>query len=172
MKYFIGGLFIIFNLCSFAQERDQSIQLVMINDSLLKELINQSGKDYNLVVNYTGWCKPCVASLPKLIELSSKYANVETFFINPDPLKYDYLIKRYLAKHPEIKKGYVLDDSYKGVCKKRYLAFQHQIYPQYAGHIGLPSIYIMNKNFETVELIVGSDFSKLEDFLSTKGIAH
>jgi thiol-disulfide isomerase/thioredoxin len=141
-------------------------EIIPINDSLLKEQFGKSDKLYNLVVIYTDWCKPCREFFPVLIEICQVNKNIETYYVNPDPRKYTSIIKKYLAKYPEIKISYILDDSYKGSFKKRFISFKEQVYPQYDGLLGIPTVFILSKEFKQIDIIVGNNPDKLKECLS------
>ncbi len=149
-----------------AQVSENYQALIPTNDSILKEEFLKSDKDYHVIITYTDWCKPYVAGMPSIIELCSHYDNVETWFINPDPLKYSSIIKKYLAKHPEIDTSYILDGSYKGSVKKRVIAFRDKIYPSHTGLVGLPMIFILTKDSKPVDVIIGHDIERLKVILS------
>lgn len=166
MKSLLICFFTFLMVTAIAQVSENKQTLIPTNDSILKEEFLKPDKDYHVIITYTNWCKPCVAGMPSLIELCSHYDNVEAWFVNPDPLKYSSIIKKYLAKHPEIDTSYILDGSYKGSVKKRLIAFRDKIYPTHTGLVGLPMIFILTRDFQPVDIIVGHDTNRLKLILS------
>lgn len=163
MKY--PFLFFVLFSTQFIFGQQSEINLTTINESSLREKFKQSDKEYQIVVLYTDWCKPCRAFMPDLIKLLPNYQNCQTYYINPDPLKYDYIIKKYLAKYPEIKESYILDDTFKGNVKKRMIAFKDRAYP-HEGLVGLPTVIIYSKDFTPLDILIGHDLDKLKASLT------
>ncbi len=159
-------LFVLFNTMLVNAQSTNSIQIIPINDSLLKMKIGQSDKLYHVIVIYTDWCKPCRAFFPDLLQILGNQENIDTYFINPDPKKYTSIIKKYLQKYPEIKLSYILDESYKGSFKKRFISFKDQIYPQFQGLLGIPTVFILSKESKQIDIIVGNDPDKLKASLA------
>lgn len=159
-------VFVLFSTMIINAQSTDNIQLVPTNDSLLKVKIAQSEKQYHAIVIYTDWCKPCREYFPDLLQILGNHENIETYFINPDPKKYTSIIKKYLQKYPEIKLSYILDESYKGSFKKRFILFKDQIYPQFQGLLGIPTVFILSIESKQIDIIVGNDPDKLRASLA------
>ena len=165
MRTILLSIFVVFGFLVKAQDSVKS-EIIPINDSLLKEQFGKSDKLYHLIVIYTDWCKPCREFFPVLIDLCNSEKNIQTYYVNPDPRKYTSIIKKYLTKYPEIKVSYILDDSYKGSFKKRFISFKEQVYPRYDGLLGIPTVFILSKEFEEIDIVVGNNPDKLKECLS------
>ncbi len=113
MKKLLCFLLLIAN-STVAQDARKLIQVIETNDSLTKEIIQHSDKEYHLLIMYVDWCKPCRDSLPVLLKLLSDFPDVEPHFIYVDKLSYINLLKKYLVSYPEIEQSYILDGSYEG----------------------------------------------------------
>jgi thiol-disulfide isomerase/thioredoxin len=166
-KYFLLWLFLLSNV-ALAQEGQRLTTVIETNDSIIKEFIKISDKEYHLLILYVDWCKPCRDSLPVLLKLLSDLPDVEPHFIYVDKLSYINLLKKYLENYPEIEQSYILDRSYEGNVKKRLIKFRDQFCTDCSDIVGLPSVLLITRDLDVIFKRAGSDYHFLRKFLNSQ----
>ncbi|MBK6344839.1 MAG: hypothetical protein IPN08_00930 [Bacteroidales bacterium] len=167
MKKLLCFLLLIAN-STVAQDARKLIQVIETNDSLTKEIIQHSDKEYHLLIMYVDWCKPCRDSLPVLLKLLSDFPDVEPHFIYVDKLSYINLLKKYLVSYPEIEQSYILDGSYEGNVKKRLIKFRDQFCTDCSDIVGFPSVLLLTRDLDVLFKRAGSDYHVLRQFLKSQ----
>lgn len=157
--------FVLLANISFGQVRERTTKIIETNDSLIKDVIKNSEKEYHLLILYVDWCKPCRDSLPSLFQVLYEYPSLESYFIYVDKTSYINLLSKYLEKNPGIKQSYILDNSYTGNVKKRLIKFRNQFCDNCSEVEGLPSVILINKDYEVLFKRSGTDHNFLRNYL-------
>lgn len=141
-----------------------SVPIINLNLQIFKELLSNSSTEYHLVVLFAEWCKPCTESIPIIDSITSEFQNLICYYVYPDTEKYVKFLKKYLHNQSIITKAYILDNSYKGNVKRRFITFKEQICTDCKNNIGFPTIILMDKNMKVFYRATG-DIKGLRDSL-------
>jgi thiol-disulfide isomerase/thioredoxin len=148
-----------------AQHLDtDSVPIINLNLQIFKELLSNSSKEFHLVVLFAEWCKPCTESIPIIDSITSEFQNIICYYVYPDTEKNVKFLKKYLHNQSIITKAYILDNTYKGNVKRRFIAFKEQICSDCKNNVGFPTIILMDKNMKVFYRATG-DIKGLRDFL-------
>lgn len=79
MKYILLGLLVSFHISSYGQSV-YNFQLET-PEGKLAQYSDIKGSKLSVIDFWATWCKPCVNSIPKLVELSNNYSSDEVAFI-------------------------------------------------------------------------------------------
>ncbi|GAB6278269.1 MAG: hypothetical protein STSR0006_02650 [Lentimicrobium sp.] len=141
-----------------------SVPIINLNFQNFKELLSNSSTEYHLVVLFVEWCKPCTEKIPIIDSITSEFQNIICYYVYPDKEKYVKFLNKYLHNQSIITKAYILDNTYKGNVKKRFITFREQICSDCKDNIGFPTIILMDKNMKVLYKATG-DIKGLRDFL-------
>lgn len=141
-----------------------SVPIINLNFQNFKELLSNSSTEYHLVVLFVDWCKPCTEKIPIIDSITSEFQNIICYYVYPDKEKYVKFLNKYLHNQSIITKAYILDNTYKGNVKKRFITFREQICSDCKDNIGFPTIILMDKNMKVLYKATG-DIKGLRDFL-------
>ena len=141
-----------------------SVPIINLNFQNFKELLSNSSTEYHLVVLFVDWCKPCTEKIPIIDSITSEFQNIICYYVYPDKEKYVKFLNKYLYNQSIITKAYILDNTYKGNVKKRFITFREQICSDCKDNIGFPTIILMDKNMKVLYKATG-DIKGLRDFL-------
>lgn len=104
-----------------------SVPIINLNFHIFKELLSNSSTEYHLVVLFAEWCKPCTESIPIIDSITSEFQNLICYYVYPDTEKNVKFLNKYLHNQSIITKAYILDNTYKGNVKRRFITFKEQI---------------------------------------------
>ncbi len=148
-----------------AQHLDtDSVPIINLNLQIFKELLSNSSTEYHLVVLFAEWCKPCTESIPIIDSISSEFQNIICYYVYPDTEKNVKFLNKYLHNQSIITKAYILDNTYKGNVKRRFITFKEQICTDCKNNVGFPTIILMDKNMKILYRATG-DIKGLRDCL-------
>ena len=68
-----------FNAADTSSIADNNVYL--INNEDFDELLNLGSSEYKLVYTYAAWCKPCVETLPEVLDLVARNKNNIDFYL-------------------------------------------------------------------------------------------
>lgn len=141
-----------------------SVPIINLNFHIFKELLSNSSTEYHLVVLFAEWCKPCTESIPIIDSITSEFQNLICYYVYPDTEKNVKFLNKYLHNQSIITKAYILDNTYKGNVKRRFITFKEQICTDCKNNIGFPTIILMDKNMKVFFRATG-DIEGLRDSL-------
>jgi len=141
-----------------------SVPIINLNFHIFKELLSNSSTEYHLVVLFAEWCKPCTERIPIIDSITSEFQNLICYYVYPDTEKNVKFLNKYLHNQSIITKAYILDNTYKGNVKRRFITFKEQICTDCKNNIGFPTIILMDKNMKVFFRATG-DIEGLRDSL-------
>lgn len=149
------GLFFSLNHYGRGQANDElqlpeQIQIISAQD--FYHLIDSSTKDYHLLYSFAYWCKPCLETIPGVLEVRNTYPNLQFY-----PLLTEKLDSRALLQNLEVlsekynydDRVFTADPAYSKNIKKRYNALIEELAPDHTD-FGLSLILLLNKEKEVL----------------------
>ncbi len=144
---------------NFYQEIDRLDTISCIerlNYQILVERISESQSKYHLIIIYTDWCKPCSEAIEIVNANFSTLPDLSIYYVYPDKLKNITLISKYLKKHGVYRQTYILDESYSGNVKKRFIKFRNELCTGCDEILGFPSVILLNDSKDVLYMHTGS----------------
>ena len=149
-----------FNAVEVVDIEDNHVYLIDNED--FDSLLNVGNSEYKLVYTYAAWCKPCIETLPKVLDLVEKNENeIDFYLITPEDENDNTEFKRIRYKLKEAGyKGPIFNISNKHSkrYKKKYISFVENISTEIKDY-GLSLILFFDKDNK---LLVSSTYLKDE----------
>ncbi len=139
-----------FNLTDVGQVKEyasqEQIQFQEVNAEDLKEIKKLSKKTW--IYLWGSWCKPCIAKLPKLIELDKKDDSLNIIFVSED--YYITELQRLLHSNNYNKTPYLLDSKIYGSDKSaKPRQLKEEFLPEVNFDPGFPQNYVFNRTMNS-----------------------
>lgn len=147
-----------FKAVEVAEIEDDNVYLIDNDD--FDSLLNVGNSEYKLIYTYAAWCRPCIETLPKVLDLIEKNKNEIDFYVispedendNNEFHKIRYRLKEAGYKGPIFN----ISNKHSKRFKKKYISFVENISTEIKDY-GLSLILFFDKD---KNLLISSTYLK------------
>lgn len=123
LKIILNSTFLCSGILLFSQDLEAlEKNVIEVSAKEIKELMNKSDKEYQLLYSYASWCKPCMEIIDQVLKLSKK--DKIAFY----PVVLDKLGSRYLE---QTLKSLYIERGYTGKTYKPSAEYSKRYYKSY-----------------------------------------
>lgn len=141
--------FVLLGLLSNAQSTsEKSLDIYLLNRTDFKKLIAQSDKKYHLIYSFGYWCKPCLESMPKVMDIVNERDDLAFYPLIVEKLDSDEVTKNVAflkQKYGYIGNVYSADPALGKNPRYAYHAFVEILAPEHKEY-GMSLILLFHQN--------------------------